>query len=155
MEVILKRDIDGLGEYGEVKIVKDGFARNFLLPKGLAEMATKEAKEKIEQEKAKYLKEKEGKIKEVEKVKTALEKISLEIPVKVGADKKMFGSVTNKDIALEIYKTSKIEIDKKDIEIEPIHEVGDFEAIARLGEGIKANIKIKVKGGKNATGEKN
>lgn len=146
MEIILKKDIEGLGQYGEIKKVKDGYARNYLIPQGLAIHATEEAKKKVETEKANYLKEKEAKLKEIKKIKEKLEKLSLEIFVKTGVSGKVFGSVTAKDVASGIYKKSNIEIDKKDIEIETgaIHELGKFEVKVKLGEGVSANIKLKV-----------
>ncbi len=144
MEVILQKDIKDIGSYGEIKNVKDGFARNFLIPQGLAILATAEAKEKTEKEKEKYQEEKEIDLKKTEALKKELEKLTLEFSAKV-KNGKMFGAITNKDIALEIKKQG-FEIDKKDIELSPVHKVGDFEAQIKLKEGIKAQIKIKVKG---------
>lgn len=143
MEIILIKDVEKLGTYGEIKNVKDGFARNYLIPHGFAVAATPEAKEKAEREKEKYLKEREAKLKEIEKLKKEFEKLSLEFKVKT-ADEKMFGSVTGQDVASEIYKEIKIEVDKRDIEMETIHALGDFEAKIKLGEGINAKIKLKL-----------
>jgi len=146
VEIILKKDIENLGEYGELKVVKTGYARNYLIPQGLAVQATKEEKIRVEKEKEKYLEEKESRLQEVEKIKEKLEKIKLEIFVKTSVPGKMFGSVTSKDLAFKIYKKSGVEIDKKDIEIETgaIHELGDFDVKVKLGEGITANIKLKI-----------
>lgn len=141
MEVILIKDVEGLGQYGEIKTVKDGFGRNYLIPKGLAVPATPQARKKIAKEKERYLKEKEKRVEEIKKIKNSLENIVLEFKVKV-IDEKMFGSITNMDVSREIFNKTKIEIDKRDIQMEPIHNLGEYKAKIKLGEGIKAEIKI-------------
>lgn len=144
MEVILTKDVGGLGQYGEIKKVKDGYARNFLIPKGMVSLVTEESRKKIGQEKAKYLKEREKRLKDINALKSKLDKLSLEFKVKMATENKMFGSVTIQNIADEIFKTAKIKIDKKDIEVKSIHELGDYEVELRLSEGIKTVIKLKV-----------
>ena len=144
MEVIFKKDVENLGQYGELKIVKDGYARNYLIPQGLAVLATEKEKEKAEQEKGKYLKEHEVQTKEIEGVKKELEKLTLEFLVKA-KDGKMFGAITSQDVVLEIFKKIGRKIDKKDVGLDSIHEIGNFEAKVKLKNGISAKIKIKVK----------
>lgn len=153
MEVILVKDVEKLGQYGDIKNVKSGFARNFLIPKGLAVVATPDAKEKATKEKEKYLKEKEERIAKNEKLKNELEKIKLEFKVKT-TDNRMFGSITNQDIINELSKKISIKIDKRDIEIDKIHKLGEYEAKVKLGEGILANIKIRVSGEEIVTKKK-
>ena len=150
MEVVLIKDVEKLGQYGETKNVKSGFARNFLIPQGLAVLATDKAKEKVVLEKERYIKEKEKRINEVKNRKNDLEKLRLEFKLRT-IEGKMFGLISNKDITSKILEKSKVDIDKKDIEVEKIHKLGNYEAKIKLGEGIKANIKIKVKGGENET----
>ena len=144
MEVILTQDVENLGKYGEVKNVKDGYARNYLIPNGSAVLATTKEKERVEKEKEIYMKKREGNLQGIEKKKNDIEKIKLEFKVKMTNDK-MFGSITNNDISKTIKDKSGIFIDKKNIEINPIHEVGKYKAKIKLGEGVKAKILIDVK----------
>lgn len=144
MEVVLKKDVDGLGKYGDIKDVKDGYARNFLIPKGFAVMATEEARASVEKQREKYEKERADFIKKAETEKKDLEKVSLTFEVKA-IDGKMFGSVTNLDVANKISEQAKINVEKKDVEFETTHEVGNYKALVKLGSGVRAEIKVTVK----------
>lgn len=144
MEVILKKDIDGLGKYGEIKEVKDGYARNFLIPKAFAVMATKETKKEVEEQRERYEKKRMDIVGKAEETKKKLKKIKLEFKAKA-IDGKMFGSVTNLDVANKIAEKSKINIEKKDVEFETAREIGDYRALVKLGSGVGAEIKISIK----------
>jgi len=143
MEVILKKDVDGLGKYGELKIVKNGYARNFLIPNNLAVMADDKSKEEIEKERAKYESQRTEKQKLAEKNKDVIEKVKLNFEVKA-IDGKMFGSVTNKNVAERLTETTKINVEKKDVEFETAHQTGQFKALIKLGDGIKAEVLVEV-----------
>ena len=145
MKVILKADIKGVGKKDEVVNASDGYARNFLFPKNLAVEANKEniAKLKAKQDSAKFQKnlEKEEAIKTADK----LSKILLRIEVKAGENGKIFGGVSAKEIAQELSKEYKIEVDKKKIDLkETIKTLGVHNVDIKLFEGVVGNLKIDV-----------
>ena len=134
MKVILKADIKGVGKKDEVINASDGYARNFLFPKNLAIEANKEnmSKLKAKQDSAKYQK---GQEKEE----------AIKIKVKAGGNGKIFGGVSSKEIAQELSKQYKIEIDKKKIDLkETIKELGTRTINIKLFEGVIGNLKIDV-----------
>jgi len=142
MKIVLKQDIDKLGTTGDIVEVADGYGRNYLLPQGLALKATSGA-EKV----AKQIKKATGrKIQEektnLEELAKKLSKLSLTIPVQVGEDEKMYGSVTSIDIA-NMLKQEGIEIDKKKIILkEPIKKLGVFNIQIKLHPEVTAEVKI-------------
>jgi large subunit ribosomal protein L9 len=141
MKIILLEDVDNLGKTGDIKDVSDGYARNFLLPRKLAEIATPEAinRSKIQAEK-RIEKEKE----ELEKnQKLAQELEGREVIIKAKAeDGKLFGSVGVKEIIKEL-KNQEIEIDAKAVLLDdPIKEMGEKEVVIQLGHGIEAKISV-------------
>ena len=145
MKVILKADIKGVGKKDEVINASDGYARNFLFPKNLAVEANNEnmSKLKAKQDSAKYQKgvEKEKAIKVADK----LSKILLKIEVKAGENGKIFGGVSAKEIAQELSKEYKIEVDKKKIDLkETIKTLGVHNVDIKLFEGVVGNLKIDV-----------
>ena len=141
MKIVLKQDIDKLGTTGDIVEVADGYGRNYLLPRGLALKATLGA-EKV----AKQIKKATGrKIQEektnLEELAKKLSKLSLTIPVQVGEDEKMYGSVTSIDIA-NMLKQEGIEIDKKKIILkEPIKKLGVFNIQIKLHPEVTAEVK--------------
>ncbi len=142
MEVILKQSVERLGKPLDIITVKDGYARNFLIPKGLAVVATKGNKKMVSMN----VRIKEQRLeKEMEVAKKQAKKIdamSLTIPVKVGEDDKMFGSVTTSMIA-DVAKAEGIEINKKDMVLkDPIKEIGVYNIPVKLSKGIEAKIKV-------------
>ncbi len=145
MKVILKADIKGVGKKDEVINASDGYARNFLFPKNLAVEANNEnmSKLKAKQDSAKYQKgvEKEKAIEIADK----LSKIVLKIRVKAGENGKIFGGVSAKEIAQELSKEYKIEVDKKKIDLkETIKTLGVHNVDIKLFEGVVGNLKIDV-----------
>ena len=145
MKVILKADIKGVGKKDEVINASDGYARNFLLPKNLAEEANKEnmAKLKAKQDSAKYQKNQEKE----EAMKTAdkLSKILLKMKVKAGENGKIFGGVSSKEIAQELSKQYGIEVDKKKIDLkETIKTLGVHNIEVKLFEGVVGKLRIDV-----------
>jgi len=143
LRVILTKDIASLGRAGEVKEVSAGYARNYLIPQGLAVLATPQEIKVWEAKREKLEKEREAKRLEAQKLAQKLEKLTLEI--KLPADEKghLFGSVSQSEIASKLSEAG-FEIEKKKIEVEHLKEVGDYQAVVHLEEGVKAQIKIKV-----------
>ena len=145
MKVILNADIKGVSKKDEVINASDGYARNFLFPKNLAVEANNEnmSKLKAKQDSAKYQKgvEKEKAIEIADK----LSKIVLKIRVKAGENGKIFGGVSAKEIAQELSKEYKIEVDKKKIDLkETIKTLGVHNVDIKLFEGVVGNLKIDV-----------
>ncbi|NTU69354.1 50S ribosomal protein L9 [bacterium] len=144
MEVVLKKNIEGIGKFGEVKDVKDGYARNYLIPNGFAVQATVKAKEEIEKSREKFEKEHAELISKLEVKSKEINGQTLSFEVKTTGGK-MFGSISNKDVADRINKGHQLAIDKKNVAMETIHEPGEYQALISFGEGIKAEVKITVK----------
>ncbi len=144
MKVILKEDVKKLGNMGEIVIVADGFARNYLVPKGLAveasskNMKSLEHAQKVIQEKAKKVKE------SLQEFAARLSKVTLIMKAKAGEEGKLFGSVTSMDIAEQL-KNEGIEIDKKKIILEePIKRLGNFTVGIHLHADINSQITLQV-----------
>lgn len=145
MIVILTKDVKGTGKAGEVVKVSDGYARNMLLPKGLAKEATEGNIRNLEKQKAIAAeKHKEQKAAAQQQAKT-IENITLEIKSKGGETGKLFGSITSKDIAEALLKQENIKIDKKKIELSgPIKQAGEIEVNIKLFSEVSATLKVRV-----------
>lgn len=143
MKVILSEDVKNLGIMGDVVNVSDGYARNFLFPKKFAvEANTKNLKE-FEHNK-KIITERAAKIKESFKsVAEKLSSVTLTIKAKTGEDDKLFGSVTNMNVA-EALALEGFDIDKKKIVMEPIKKLGEYSAAIKLHTDLSAEVKINV-----------
>lgn len=144
MEVILKQDIENLGYENDVVKVKNGFARNYLIPKGIAILAT-ETNKKVLAEVQKQKSFKEEKLRtEAETTAKLLEKIELKIGAKAGTSGKIFGSVNAIQIA-ESLKEKGHEVDRRKINVDDsIKELGSYIATVRLYKDIKAEVKFEV-----------
>ncbi len=144
MKVILKADVKSLGKAGELVNASDGYARNFLLPKGLAVEANATALNEFKnKEKAKaYHKQEE--IKAANAVKEKLDSKTVKLTAKAGANGKLFGSVTTKDVAEKISKEFGESIDKRKIVMEDIKSFGTVQAEIKIYQGISANIFVNV-----------
>ena len=145
MKVILKQDVKNLGDKDEVKEVKEGYARNYLIPKGLAEKATKSKLKEVEKRRQDKEKQEEKEIEEAEKLKEQLAKEKLVLKVKTGDGGKLFGSVTNKDISEKLQEDKKIQIDKRKIELDnPIKDIGSYDVDIKLHPKVEAKLKVEV-----------
>ncbi len=144
MKVILKEDIRDLGTMGDTVNVADGYGRNFLLPKKLAIPATKVNIRMVEHEKRLINKRKEKIVNQVTDIKNNLEKAEINIPVKVGENDKIFGSITSMDIEDKL-KEIGFNIDRKSIMLDnPIKDLGIQTVKIKLHSEIIAEIKVNV-----------
>ena len=142
MKVIFVKDLKGQGKKGEIKIVKDGYGSNFLIKNGYAILATDGNLKQYHHQKEIELEQEEKLIKEQESIKKELEKITIFIPVKVGNQDKVFGSVSTKQIVSEL-KKKNFEIDKNKVKIkEPLSSLGTHMVEIELHKKVKANLKV-------------
>lgn len=147
MKVLLIKDVKGLGKTGEVKEVKDGYGKNFLVGKGLAKLATPEVLNRYKAEQRKLA---EIEANEIAAAKDLSEKINatkLTIKHKIGANGHLIGSVTSKEISESLNSQFSIEIDKKHLSLEKkIKAEGTFEVDCKLGHGIHAKLTVDIIG---------
>jgi large subunit ribosomal protein L9 len=144
MRVILTEDVPKLGNAGEVVKVRDGFARNFLMPRGIALLATESRVRDIEHKRRVIEEKVRREVKGHEKIALQLHKAQLEFPMLAGEEGKLFGSVTSGDIHDKLVAAG-IEIDKRRIELsEPIKTLGEHKVEIRLHRQVKAEIKVTV-----------
>ena len=142
MQVILRDDMDNLGKSGEVVNVKEGYARNYLLPRGLAIKATASDVKRVEHEKRVIAARTAKLAKEAQAEADALSKISVSIARAVGEEDKLYGSVTSRDIA-EALAEKNVKIDSKKIHLEePIKTLGMTEVAVKVASGVSATIKV-------------
>jgi large subunit ribosomal protein L9 len=142
MKVILRQNYESLGQIGDIVHVKDGFARNFLIPRKIAYAALKGNIIALEEEKKNLAKKKQQEIESAETLAAELEKVSVTIPVQVGEEDKIFGTVTTQMIA-DALKEKGYDIDRRKIEIEePIKSLGIYGISIKLHASVSANIKV-------------
>ncbi len=142
MDVILRQDVETLGRAGELVAVKDGYARNYLLPRGLAYQATDANRKRLESERSGKAKRHAGEIAEAQAVAARLEPLSLTFTMKAGEGDKLFGSVTAADIA-EKLKAEGFAVDKKAIDLdEPLKSLGVFKVPVRLHPEVKPDVRV-------------
>ena len=145
MKVILKADIKGVGKKDEVINAADGYARNFLLPKGLAVEANSENMSKLKAKNDSKAYKKEQEREEAKKVAEKLAGIQLKVPVQAGENGKIFGGVSAKEIADLLKQNYNIEVDKKKIDLkETIKTLGLRTVTIKLYDGVIGNLKVDV-----------
>ena len=146
MIVILKKDVKGTGKAGDVVKVSDGYARNLLLPKGLAEEATKNNVHSLEKARAKREEEEAQARAEAEKQAEEMKKMRVTIVTKAGEGGKLFGSITTKDIAEALKEQCGINVDKRIVVLDqPIKEVGVTRVKVKIYPEITGTIAVEVK----------
>ena len=143
MDMILLQDVAGLGQKGQVVTAADGYARNFLLPRKLAEIATPgrvaEVRRRQEEAETKVQRDAER----ADELAETLGKTVLTVTAQAGEDGKLFGSVTAADISDAIYDARKVRVDKKKISLsEPIKETGDYMVEIEVHSGVNATTKV-------------
>ncbi len=142
MQVILSEDVENLGAMGETVKVADGYARNYLIPRKLAVQLDSGSAKQIDHQK-RVIKNREEKYREhLQEVSKALEALTIEIKVRAGAEDRIFGSVTGRDLADRLKELGH-DIDRKTILLDgPIRELGIYSVPMRLASGIEANLKV-------------
>ncbi len=142
MKIILRDDVENVGKVGEVVTVKDGFARNFLIPRKLAIPATTGNLRAIGTVKLQKDQRDKKRLREADRIKMGLEKISCTAEVQVGEEDKVFGSVTSAHIA-ELLKEQGFEIDRRDILLdEPLKALGVYTVDIKLERDVTAKLKV-------------
>lgn len=144
MEIILQESINTLGKAGDVVRVADGYARNYLLPRGLALVADKKNLTNLERQRSRILARAAKLRNEHEALASQLQSMELVVPMKVGEGDRLYGSVTAMDVA-EVIAAKGYSIDKRKIQIkEPIKVLGEHDVEIRLATDVAATVKIKV-----------
>ena len=142
MRVILREEVENLGAAGEVVNVRNGYGRNYLLPRGLALVATEKDVAKFEHDKRVIAARAAKQQKELASQADKLSQVSVSIPAQVGEGDRLYGSVTNRDIA-EALKAQGVQIDAKKLQLsEPIKTLGMTEVPVKLGQNVSATIKV-------------
>ncbi len=148
MKVLLIKDVKSLGKIGEIKEVKEGYGRNFLIARGFAKHATNEVIEQWKIDQADIAKKGQDEIKRLKSIEKQLGDIKLTIHKKLGANGSLYGAVTKEEIAHQLLEQYKIEIDKKSVELEKsaIKTTGNFDISVKLGHGIHAKLNLEIVG---------
>ncbi|MEK6757296.1 MAG: 50S ribosomal protein L9 [Bacteroidota bacterium] len=142
MKVILRQDFEQLGRVGDVVEVKEGYARNYLIPRNIAYQATASSVRQLEEEKKQHARRLEKEKRTSEKLAVELEKISITIQMKVGEEDKLFGSVTSQMIA-DALKEKGFTVDKRQVELaDSIKALGIYNVDVRLPAGINGKVKV-------------
>ena len=145
MKVVFLADVKGVGKKDEIKEVSDGYARNFLFPKKLAKEANNQAVNEIKAKEASRQHKIEVERAEAKAIAEKLEKSTLKIVASAGADGRLYGSVTTKDIAEKLEKELGVSVDKRKITLaDPIKSFGDFKADVKLYTDVSGKINVRV-----------
>lgn len=152
MKVIFLKDAPK-GKKGEIKDVADGYARNFLIPKGLALPATSAAIKVAQLQSEEKVQRQAREREELNRIIQELEGKELHFKAKAGAKGRLHGAVTSAQIADELSRLTGFEIDKKKIELEePLHHLGSYEVVISLAKGLEAKVKVVIEGDKAENG---
>lgn len=144
MKVILLQDIKGVGKKDQTINASDGYAKNFLMPKGLAVEANAANIKKLERQHAEAEAKAQAELEAAQKLGREIESKTINIKVKVGNNGKLFGAVTNKEVSAALKEQFNIDVDKKKIVVDPIKAVGEAEAGIKLHPQVTAKLKIAV-----------
>jgi large subunit ribosomal protein L9 len=144
MEVILKSDVDHLGLRGEVVNVARGYARNFLLPRGLAEVATPALVKELEKRDAQRARHNAQSVDEGRAIATRLEKVELRFDVNAGPTGALFGSVTATNVADRLWEQEKIRVDRRKLDMETIKRIGRYRVAFEIFTDVVVELKVAV-----------
>ncbi|NOY13624.1 MAG: 50S ribosomal protein L9 [Deltaproteobacteria bacterium] len=144
VNIILQENVDGLGIIGDQVTVKPGYARNYLVPKGLAVVANERNVKELEHQKRQLSRKLEKATKDAEAIKARIEKVTAEFTQRASEEGKLFGSVTSMDLEAKL-QAAGIEIDRKKIQLaEPIKSLGEHVVSVKLDAGVAAELKVVV-----------
>jgi large subunit ribosomal protein L9 len=143
VQVVLTEDLPNVGNSGQLVRVKPGFARNFLVPRGLAALATKHNVKRIEHEKRTAQKRALKLRGEAEQLAAKLSKVKVTIQAQAGEEEKLYGSITSRDVEEALIEQG-VETDRRKLQMEPIKEIGTSEVTVKIAAGIDATIKVEV-----------
>lgn len=144
MKVVLLQDVKGLGKKGELVNTSDGYARNFLFPRKLAGQADSQALAELKNKESAEKHKLETEIAAAKETAAKLEGRTIKLSAKAGANGKLFGSVTSKDVAKAISDELKIDVDKKKVEVEDIKSFGVYPVEVKVYNGISASLYVSV-----------
>lgn len=145
MRVILLEDVANLGQAGDVVEVKNGYARNYLIPRGLAQPATEGALKQIEQIRKAMEKRRARERGRAESAAAVLKETVIEFRVRAGARNRLYGSITSADIAGAILEKTGIEVDRRNVLLErPLRQLGEYVVPIRLGAGVVGEVTVRV-----------
>lgn len=145
MKIVLTEDVKGTGKAGETKDVADGYARNFLLPQKLAQPATRGAVDRIDRQRATAVQREKRELDDARTLATRLSAAQVTLKLRVGKDGKLFGAVTNADVASALKQQHGITLDRRKIEFpEPVKAMGPATAQVRLHREVSAGIPLMV-----------
>jgi len=144
MKVVFLKPVEN-HKTGEVRDVADGYARNFLLPRGLALAATPDQLKKLEAQREADAKRDARALADAQELAKQLSDLTLRITAKAGSQKRLHGSITAENVVAALKRDHQIELDRRDIELaEPIKRLGDFEVPVRIGHGLEPKLKVVV-----------
>jgi large subunit ribosomal protein L9 len=146
MKVLFKKDVQDVAKAGQVKDVADGYARNFLIPRGLAVAATAGALKQVASVQAVAARHAAEEEQSARSLKERLEAEPIVIEAKAGSQGRLYGSVTTADVATAIQKQVGTALDRRDLElVDPVRQVGTYQVTARLHRAVHANVTIEVR----------
>ena len=145
MKLILTQEVTGLGTPGDVVEVKDGYGRNYLVPRGLATSWTKGGEKQVSSiRKARESREIQT-LEEAQRIRQSLESKPVRLPVRAGASGRLFGAITPSDVAEAVVKAGGPQVDRRKVELtQPIKTLGDYTALVRLHSDVSAKVSLKV-----------
>jgi large subunit ribosomal protein L9 len=144
LKVILTDDVAGTGKAGDVKDVADGFARNYLLPKRLAQPAQPRAEQQIRAQKERQRHRQEAEVVAARAFAEQLRATTVEISARAGETGKLYGAVVNIDVAEALEAKLGTPVDRRKIDFEPAHEVGEYEAVVKVHTEVEARVTVRV-----------
>lgn len=144
MKVILTNDVAGTGKAGDVKDVADGFARNYLLPQRLAQPAQPRAEAQIRAQKERQRHRQEAEVVSARALAARLSATEVEIPARAGETGKLYGAVVNIDVAEALEAKLGTPVDRRKIEFEPAHQIGEYEAVVKVHSEVEARVRVRV-----------